>query len=455
MQTAVKRRYGYDKTGNLIHRSDQRSGVTKFEYDKLGRITKADKETFAFDPAHNILSDGQKDKIADNRLKTYNGISYYYDDLGNLIHRELADGEVQNHFYDLHDQLVKVEIFKKDSSKETWVYSYDALGRRTGKGRLKNGQEVSDGLEDKTDFTWDGSHLIQETRSDGLYTYIYTDKDAYEPLAQIRNWTNEEGESYQETNYFHCDQIGIPREMTDKDGNLLWFGKYKGWGKLEEETNISNTHQPFRLQNQYCDTETGLHYNFFRYYEPECGRFVNQDPIGLTGGENFYLFAFNSSYWIDPLGLVKWRGTSNTIGYGFVTNTQFNLQYECVNGKSVSVMVLTLGGTFGIGAGALQSHVEFDDGLSYLDPYALKGLYTDGSGAIAVGKGVSAGSTTIGKAETKGIIGTTTGATATIGSILGFSGVTVVKQSWRGCSKCNIPNIPSGMGMKDIWGMPY
>ncbi|QEY26181.1 RHS repeat domain-containing protein [Neisseria zalophi] len=56
--TAVKRSYGYDKTGNLIHSSDQRSGVTKFEYDQLGRITKADKETFAFDPAHNILSDG-------------------------------------------------------------------------------------------------------------------------------------------------------------------------------------------------------------------------------------------------------------------------------------------------------------------------------------------------------------------------------------------------------------
>uniref|UniRef100_UPI00384EDA2E hypothetical protein n=1 Tax=Neisseria zalophi TaxID=640030 RepID=UPI00384EDA2E len=123
-----------------MHSSDQRSGVTKFEYDRLGRITKADKETFAFDPAHNILSDGQKDKIADNRLKTYNGISYYYDDLGNLIHHELADGEVQNYFYDLHDQLVKVEIFKPEQEKETWVYTYDALGRRTGKGRLKNGQ---------------------------------------------------------------------------------------------------------------------------------------------------------------------------------------------------------------------------------------------------------------------------------------------------------------------------
>ncbi|QEY26175.1 hypothetical protein D0T92_06305 [Neisseria zalophi] len=358
--TAVKSSYGYDKTGNLIHSSDQRSSTTKFEYDKLGRITQADKETFAFDPAHNILSDGLKDNIADNRLKTYNGISYYYDDLGNLIHRELADGEVQNYFYDLHDQLVKVEIFKPEQEKETWVYSYDALSRRTGKGRLKNNDEVSDGLEDKTDFTWDGSHLIQEIRSDGLYTYIYTDKDAYEPLAQIRNWTNEEGESYQETNYFHCDQIGIPREMTDSEGKLLWFGDYYGWGKLKSETNITGTHQPFRLQNQYCDTETGLHYNFSRYYEPECGRFVNQNPIGLNGSINLYIFASNTQKWIDPLGwscdVKKVKELANRLNpklkqrfkcTEFADALQKEMKKEGISGERVKVKTHSNHGAYG------------------------------------------------------------------------------------------------------------
>ncbi len=302
-QTAVSRSYGYDKTGNLTHSTDQRSGTTHFEYDKLGRITRAGNERFAFDPAHNILSDGLKGKaVTDNRISEYNGTSYYYDNFGNLIHKELPNGEVQNYFYDLHDQLVKVEIFRKDGSKETWAYTYDALGRRIGKGRLKNGQEVSDGLEEEREFIWDGSHLLQEVYADGRYTYIYTDTDSYEPLAQIHNYTNEEGETYQETNYFHCDQIGIPREMTDKDGKLLWFGDYFGWGKLKNETNITDAHQPFRLQNQYFDRETGLHYNFFRYYEPEAGRFVNQDPIGLLGGMNLYQFAFNIQMWIDPLG---------------------------------------------------------------------------------------------------------------------------------------------------------
>ena len=92
--------------------------------------------------------------------------------------------------------------------------------------------------------------------------------------------------------------------MTDKDGNLLWFGNYTGWGRLKEKTKVTDAaYQPFRLQNQYADHETGLHYNFFRYYDPDAGRFVNQEPIGLWGGTNLYQFAPNTQIGIDPLGL--------------------------------------------------------------------------------------------------------------------------------------------------------
>ena len=77
--------------------------------------------------------------------------------------------------------------------------------------------------------------------------------------------------------------------MTGIHGNLLWYGEYTAWGRLNEETKVKDSaYQPFRLQNQYADRETGLHYNLTRYYEPEVGRFVNQDPIGLWGGTNFY-----------------------------------------------------------------------------------------------------------------------------------------------------------------------
>ena len=107
----------------------------------------------------------------------------------------------------------------------------------------------------------------------------------HKPLAQVRDWTTEDGESRQQTHYFHyfhCDHIGIPREMTDKDGNLLWIGNYTAWRRLKEETRVTDSaYQPFCLQNQYADSDTGLHYNIFRYYELDARRFVNQDSIWL------------------------------------------------------------------------------------------------------------------------------------------------------------------------------
>ena len=96
--------------------------------------------------------------------------------------------------------------------------------------------------------------------------------------------------------------------MTDKEGNLFWYVEYTIWARLKEATKVTDSaHQPFRLQNQYADRETGLHYNLMRYYEPEAGRFVNQDPIGLWGEENLYQFAPNATMWLDPLG---WKGVT-------------------------------------------------------------------------------------------------------------------------------------------------
>ena len=79
----------------------------------------------------------------------------------------------------------------------------------------------SDSLEEEAGFVWDGSHLLQEIQPDGRYIYIYTNLDSYDPLAQVRDWTIEDGEGVQQAHYFHCDQIGIPRKMTDDKGDLV------------------------------------------------------------------------------------------------------------------------------------------------------------------------------------------------------------------------------------------
>ena len=337
---AVNRRYAYDKAGNLIQSADQRSGVLNYVYDKIGRIQEARNsqtgrsETFAFDPAHNILdiptstpspagegrgegkttapiSDDTKTQgrlkspanpnlTAGNRLKEYNGIEYTYDALGNLIYRQLPDGENQYYQYDLENQLVRAEIKKPAGNTEIWTYAYDPFGRRLSKERQDKLAWTSTDPK-RTHFVWDGSRLLQEYTYKGSYTYIYTDQDSYEPLAQIFD-NAKDGKQY--IAYFHTDQVGIPREMTDIHGNLLWYGEYTAWGRLKKDERVyKNAHQPFRLQNQYFDEETGLHYNLMRYYEPEAGRFVNQDPIGLLGGENLYQFAPNAQEWLDVWGL--------------------------------------------------------------------------------------------------------------------------------------------------------
>ena len=334
--------YDYDKAGNLIQSADQRSGVLHYVYDKIGRIQEARNsqtgrsETFAFDPAYNILdiptstpspvgegrregkttapiSDDTKTQgrlkspanpnlVSGNHLKEYNGIEYTYDALGNLIYRQLPDGENQYYQYDLENQLVRAEIKKPAGNTEIWEYAYDPFGRRLSKERQDKLAWTSTDPK-RTHFVWDGSRLLQEYTYKGSYTYIYTDQDSYEPLAQI--FDNAKDET-QYLAYFHNDQVGIPREMTDIHGNLLWYGEYTAWGRLKKDERVyKNAHQPFRLQNQYFDEETGLHYNLMRYYEPEAGRFVNQDPIGLLGGENLYQFAPNTQIWIDVWGLTR------------------------------------------------------------------------------------------------------------------------------------------------------
>jgi RHS repeat-associated protein len=104
--------------------------------------------------------------------------------------------------------------------------------------------------------------------------------------------------------HYHLDHLGTPRELTNEQGKIVWKAKYKTYGNLalKEVEEVENN---LRFQGQYFDEETGLHYNRFRYYSPDTGQFINQDPIGLLGGLNNYQYAPNPVQWIDPLGLCS------------------------------------------------------------------------------------------------------------------------------------------------------
>lgn len=74
------------------------------------------------------------------------------------------------------------------------------------------------------------------------------------------------------------------------------------------EIKVVNQDNPFeqnnlRFQGQYYDSETELHYNRYRYYEPHSARYMSKDPIGLEGGLNTSAYVNNPTHWIDPMGL--------------------------------------------------------------------------------------------------------------------------------------------------------
>ncbi|WP_339483685.1 RHS repeat-associated core domain-containing protein, partial [Pseudomonas sp. RL_5y_Pfl2_73] len=141
--------------------------------------------------------------------------------------------------------------------------------------------------------------------------------------------------------WYQCDHLGTPMELTDEHGDIAWTGVYKAWGLAKEQrsetakrTDIRN---PLRFQGQYYDVETGLHYNRYRYYDPQVGRFIGKDPIGFAGGLNVYAYGPNPVEWVDPFGLAK-SGRWQPVGNGRIridpphvenTNQQPHAHCEC------------------------------------------------------------------------------------------------------------------------------
>ncbi len=115
--------------------------------------------------------------------------------------------------------------------------------------------------------------------------------------------------------HYHCNHLGTPQELTSQDGDVVWLSYDRAWGgsfdslyKQQFVDNFAiseNELQPFKFQGQSLDTETGLHYNRFRYYDSDVGMFVQRDPIELLGGSNIFQYASNPTGWIDALGLAK------------------------------------------------------------------------------------------------------------------------------------------------------
>ncbi|MFC6203718.1 RHS repeat-associated core domain-containing protein [Psychrobacter urativorans] len=260
------------------------------------------------------------------------------------------------HYYNPNNELVKTITNIEEGfnlTEITAVYYYDALGRRIAKTsdtKVKTKQlnkqttKVIDVPVQKRPtqhksiyYLWDGNRQAQEYTDNHVFTTVY-EQDSFEPVArlvwlkdellksandEIINAPRERWEDEpklipsMQIYHYHNDHLGTPNELTNQQSEVVWLADYEAWGntarvvwreeRLEQLQVSADELQPIRFQGQYYDEETGLHYNRFRYFDPDLGMFTTRDPIGLMGGNNVFQYAPNPTGWIDPLGLKNYR----------------------------------------------------------------------------------------------------------------------------------------------------
>lgn len=288
--------FEYDAVGNLVQSLTGVGSEDNYFRDEIGNIfQKADRSDRKYDKGGKLVAKG--------------GTQYSYDEEGNLIQKSTPEGDWA---FQWNGNCSLREVLRPDGRAVT--FEYDALGRRTAKifqSRL-------------TRWVWDGNVPLHEWQyslkdrpksvldADGLLT-----KDREEPVENLITWVFDEGSfkpaaklAGEEAFSIINDYLGTPKEAFDREGQKVWDCKHKAYGEVASCFGDIDF-IPFRFQGQYQDRETGLYYNRFRYYAPEEGMYVSQDPIGLAGSLKLYSYLEDPNYLIDPLGLKKCFADAN------------------------------------------------------------------------------------------------------------------------------------------------
>lgn len=203
--------------------------------------------------------------------------------------------------------------------------------------------------------------------------------------------------------YYQNDHLGTPQRMVDKNGAVVWEARYEAFGRAE--VLVSTVENNLRFSGQYFDEETGLHYNYYRDYDPSLGRYVQSDPIGLQGGLNTYAYVDgNPVNKMDPMGLVKWEGSVTTIAAiygGGAIRFEYKLVSECVDGYRLRVTVIAGGSAVGAGSqfAGTTGGAEFSDNNSTPSWNVFDGTsYYVGAGYAFIGIGYQASAVRLGDA---------------------------------------------------------
>lgn len=284
--------FGYNDADEIIgitNASDP-SLSQQFAYDGASRLTSVvasgANQNFSYDANGNRIShtwdgvtDGYSVASSSNRLQAVTGSrgrSFTLDANGNVV----ASGSTA-FTYNGFNRLSRVD--KDGVATHYWV---NALGQRTYKSQgspLATGYVYGPNGLLSAEFNWNGS---------GWSHYLRLPSG--EPIGLVRNG---------QLNTVHTDHLGRPEVVINSSRSAVWRSENFAFGRTVTLDSIGGFHLGF--PGQYFDAESSIWHNGFRDYDSTTGRYLQSDPIGLSGGSNTYLYAMgNPVRYTDPTGLI-------------------------------------------------------------------------------------------------------------------------------------------------------
>lgn len=279
--------YTYNRAGSRSGLTDS-NGAHVYAFDNLYRLTGADHpsgqtdEFFTYDAVGNRTSSHLSNTYSHNlgdQLTADAANDYVYDANGNLTKKTVrGTGAVTKYTYDSENQLTRIDL--PDGTVAS--YRYDGLGRRVEK--KSPGQTVQ--------FVYDGQEILAEYAS-GSLAALYTHGPGVDETLSVRRGGT--------TSFFQPDGHGSVARVVEAGASKASYD-YDVFGRIIGRTGASSEFYAF--QGREFNEESGLYYFRARYYDPQTGRFISADPIGLQGGVNLYAFVKNNPVTLnDPTGL--------------------------------------------------------------------------------------------------------------------------------------------------------
>lgn len=333
----------FGKKGETASRTQttNASGVSStvsqtYKYDAATRLTEVGgdrSETFTLDAlgnrvAHSQLA-GEWRYDANNRLiqrgsgacGSVGTVCYDYDANGNQT-RKTEGGRVTQYVFDALNQLVEV---RDGLDQPIGRYGYDLMGRRIWKEQYRSRQGTALSPAQRTYFLYADEGLIGEATqavrvaADGsviaetepVITTQYGPRPGNPFGTGILFIKTTDSRGRVVVAYYHGNELEAPIQATDAAGRVVWSAEYAPFGEARIgldgfSAEYGSIQSNLRLPGQYEDLETGLHYNYFRFYDPLAGRYVQSDPIGLEGGINTYTYVGgNPVSYVDPDGRLS------------------------------------------------------------------------------------------------------------------------------------------------------